>query len=138
MRENRNDIIEYLNKCQNCYSAVLNSKYKSEIQFIKFKRVFENIIIIGVNNNELKYFDCVANLNVSIVIWNKIKGYQLKGYRISKEDEHEYHNEIEKFKNNLKNSSIELSEISLILCYINDIYNVTPGKFAGKLVKYKE
>ena len=135
MRKNRNDIIEYLNKCQNCYSAVLNSDYKSEIQFIKFKKVFENIIILGVSNSEMKCFDCTANENISVVIWNQIEGYQLKGYRISKEDEHEYCNETEKFKNNLKDSSIELSKISLVLCYINDIYNVTPGKFAGKLVK---
>ncbi len=135
MRKNRNDIIEYLNKCQNCYSAVLNSNHKSEIQFIKFKRIFENIIILGVSNSDMKYFDCTANKNISVVIWNQIEGYQLKGYKISKEDEHEYCSEIEKFKNSFKDSSIELSKISLVLCYINDIYNVTPGKFAGKLVK---
>ena len=134
MKKNRNEIIEYINKCENCYSAVIGSNHKSEVQFIKHKKVFENVIVLGVGHNEIEYFNHTANENISVVFWNKIEGYQLKGYRISKEDEHKYYNEIKKFKTHLNGTGIELSKISVVLCYINDIYNVTPGKFAGKLV----
>jgi hypothetical protein len=129
--KSKDEILKYLNGCQNCF--VTNSKL--EIHLIKYKRAFEDIIILGVSNSDMKSFDCTTNRNISVVAWKQIEGYQLKGYRILKEDEHEYCNQIEEFKNGLKDANIELSKISLVLCYINDIYNVTPGKFAGKIVE---
>jgi hypothetical protein len=131
---NKNEIVEYLNECTICYSAVINKMQQPEIQLIKFKKVFKNSIILGVCNRDMKYFNAIANENISIAIWNKIEGYQLKGCQISKADEQVYADEIEIFKNELKDANVELSKVQLVLCSINDIYNVTPGKFAGQLV----
>lgn len=138
MKKNRNEIIDYLNICENCYYAVLDSNNKLVTKFTRFKRVFEDIMILGVKDSDIKHFDCTVNDNISVVIWNKIEGYQLKGFRISKENEGKYCSEIDEFKNSLSDNSIEPSNSGLILCYINEIYNVTPGKFAGELVKYSK
>jgi hypothetical protein len=104
MKKNRNNIIRYLNQCQNCHCSTFDNNSKLEIQSIKYKRAFENIIIMGVKNSEMEYFDYIFNKKNSIAIWNKIVGYQLEGYRILKEDE--YCSEIEMFynKSNLINS----------------------------------
>lgn len=138
MKKNKNEIIDYLNMCENCYFAVLDSNNKLETKFTRVKRVFEDIIILGVKDRDIKYLNSSANNNISVVIWNKIEGYQLKGSKISKDEEGKYYCEISEFMNSLNDNSIDKSNLRLILCSINDIYNITPGKFAGELVECLE
>ena len=105
-----------------------------QIQYIKYKRVYKNIIILGVSDSELNFFDCIINEKISVVIWNEIVGYQLDGDRISEEEEYKYCSEIEKFYISLNDRRRELININLVLYYIDDIYDVTPSRFAGKLL----
>lgn len=128
----KDKILKYFNGCQNCF--VTNNKL--EVCFVKCKRAFDNIIMLGVSKSDMKSFNNTTNENISVVAWKQIEGYQLKVCRLSKKDELKYDRQIEKFKIDLKDANIELAKISLVLCYINNIYYVTPGKFAGNLVKY--
>jgi hypothetical protein len=131
MIKTKNDLIQYTNQCQNCYCAILDHNNLPKIQFVRYKIFFERILIMGINNSEMTFFDCAANKNIAVVLWERIEGYQLKGYQIPQDKEAEYRSEINIFKDYLQEISIDLATISLVVCYITDIYNVTPGLSAG-------
>jgi hypothetical protein len=134
MIKTKDVLIQYTNQCQNCYCVILNDNNLPKIQFIRHKKIFEKTIILGIDISEMTLFDC-ANINIAVVLWEQIEGYQLKGYRIPQDKEAEYRSEINIFKDYLQEIGIDLATISLVVCYITDIYNVTPGLSAGKLVR---
>jgi hypothetical protein len=130
MINNRNQVIQYINKCPNCCSAVLGTNGKCKTMYISYKRVFENIIVLAVNKKEIVHFKNAANQHISVVFWDKLMGYQLKGCRISDKEILTHSNKIDELKDDI----VDTSNTSFLLFYIDHIYNVTPGKFAGKLV----
>lgn len=131
MMKNRNEVIDYINNCSNCYCAVLGESGECKTLFVSHKRVNESIIVLAVESKEIEMLNHAANQNISVVIWDNLQGYQLKGHRVSSEEIPEHYHVI----NNLKEDITDTSNICFVLCSINDIYNVTPGKFAGKLVQ---
>ncbi len=125
------EIIEYINTCDKCFAAILDDTNHPEVIFIKFKKVYDDTIVLGISKKDINYFNNLSNNSIAVTMWSKIKGYQLKGYRLL-EDEENYINVINKFKNDLKESNAKLSAIHLVLCNIKAMYYVTPGTLAGK------
>ena len=130
MMKNRNKVIEYVNDCTNSYCAVVNEDGKCKVLHVLYKRVTESIAVLAVDNKGIEAISNAANQNFSVVFWDKIHGYQFKGKRISGEGAKEHCCELDKLKEDIAHAFSG----SFIMCSIDDIYNVTPGKYAGKLV----
>ncbi|QTL98832.1 hypothetical protein GM661_13110 [Iocasia frigidifontis] len=73
-------------------------------------------------------------MKISIAIWKKIKGYQYKGKVISDLEGKNNSEQVEQFKNILLDNKVDISAIDIVICKIDFLYHLTPGKFAGKLV----
>lgn len=130
MKKDREEVIEYINNCPNCYGVMLGESGKCKTLHVSRKRVTESIMVLAVDNKDIEP-ENIANQNMSFVFWDKLQGYQLKGQRILGKDIPGYYDEIDK----LKDAIADKSDVSFVLCSINHIYYVTPGKFAGKLVQ---
>ena len=67
-------------------------------------------------------------------MWDKMKGYQIKGTKIAdhlKESEEI----VSSYKKTLVNKDINSKEIVFMVYKIEEIYYVTPGEFAGMKVE---
>ncbi|GMQ57435.1 hypothetical protein AN1V17_18300 [Vallitalea sediminicola] len=129
----KEEIIEYINSCDKCFASFKSNMKYPEIIFVKWIKIYNNIVALGVSKKDIKSFDNASNSNISVTIWNILKGYQLKGERIL-EDKEKNTYEVVKFRKDLKIDDDKNTEIELVLCDIKEIYHVTPGKFAGKLI----
>lgn len=130
MMKNRNEVIEYVNDCINCYGVVVNEDGECKVLHVPYKRVTESIVVLAVDNKEIEAISNAVNQNISVVFWDKIHGYQLKGKRISREEAKEHCYELDK----LREDVADAFGGCFIMYSIDDVYNVTPGKYAGKLV----
>lgn len=82
----------------------------------------------------MEQFKVVSNENIAITMWDKIKGYQIKGSRSrvdQKQYEHIHKNHTQSFDKN----EVNFSNIMFFFYKIEEFYHVTPGKLAGKEVK---
>ena len=133
MNKTRNETIDYINSCQNCYCAVLDACNRPEVIFVKETRVFGNMVAIVIEDEQKSLFGSGVT-NVAFTIWRKLEGYQLKGRIAAEAEKIAFSHEIEQFKATLADSKTDMSSRSIILCKIQDIYSVTPGNRAGDLL----
>jgi len=134
MMNDKTEIVNYMNSCNKCFAALLGEENYPEIVSIKFHIVHKDLLMIGVEPKYLKGFDVASNKKIAITMWDKIKGYQVKGTKIA-EHLKEYEDILSSYKNSLENKGINSVEITFTVYKIEEIYHVTPGKFAGKKVE---
>lgn len=130
----KEDIIKYSNTSSNCFVSILNEKNEIEVFSVKYKYVLDNVILLGIKKKEAKYLNATPEMKISIAIWKKIKGYQYKGKVISDLEGKNNSEQVEQFKNILLDNKVDISAIDIVICKIDFLYHLTPGKFAGKLV----
>lgn len=130
----KEDIIKYSNTCSNCFASILNEKNEIEVLSVKHKYVLDNMILLGIEKEKAKYLKATPEIKISIAIWQKIRGYQYKGKVISDFEAKNYSEYVEQFKNILLNNKVNISAINIVICKIDFLYHLTPGKFAGELV----
>lgn len=128
------EIADYINSCNKCFAAFLGDENYLQVFNIKFFNVEKDTLIIGLKDKDLKEFDKLSNHKIAITMWDKIKGYQIKGVKIT-EQLNGYEVTLDSYKNYLKNRGVNCKEITFINYHIKAIYNVTPGKYAGKKIE---
>jgi hypothetical protein len=126
-----NEIIEYLNSCEHCYITVVeNNQYITEK--IWNKLVNRDTVMLNISNKNPLYDIEEKEQKISIVFWHKVKGYQIKGYILSDTDtEKRFKNQDDQI-NELRKRQFDKENFKLIICKIDELYHVTPGKCAGK------
>lgn len=134
MQKTRNEIIDYLNFCQNCFCTVIENPNKPEAVFVNSWHVFDNIIIIGIDNDKKEMLNRAQNSNIAFAFWSKLEGYQIKGKIIPERNGGDYSDEIDKFKELLMDSKNDLFSKDFALIEITNIFCVTPGNQAGKML----
>jgi hypothetical protein len=128
------EITKFSNECTNCIVCFVNSKNELEVLPIKYKHIFEDMILLGNVKNKEKYLDFADNMKVSIAIWERINGYQFKGEKLLHIDGDIYSEQLNQFKEIISKDQVSMSDVNIILCKFHDIYHVTPGEFAGQLI----
>lgn len=76
----------------------------------------------------------LSNPKVAITMWNKIKGYQVKGTKILNNLK-QYEDILSCYKKHLENKGVNYKDIKFIYFNIEEIYHVTPGSYAGKKIE---
>lgn len=138
MQKSRNEILDYLNGCQNCYCTVIENCNRPEVVYIDLWRIFDNFIIIAVDNDKKERLSRAQNEKISFAIWSKLEGYQIKGKIVPEKNSAEYFGTIKSYRASLADSGIDLYSKKLVLTAITDIYSVTPGKQAGESLFQKD
>ncbi len=132
--EGKTEIFNYINSCDKCFAAFLDDTNHPEVLFIKYKKIYKDGLILGISQKDSKCFHILSNNNIAVTAWNNIKGYQLKGYPLS-EGQENHKKVLENYKQHLEDIHGNLSTIQFVLYNIKEIYYVTPGVLAGKLVE---
>lgn len=131
---NKNESVQFANSCNNCFVVFLNPEKSIEVLPVKYKYFFKNVMIFGVNSDKKMYSNIVSAGKISVAVWEKTKGFQFKGDKISRRDNNKFSMENEKFIKYLHDNIVKPEHIKILVYRINEIYHVTPGKYAGELV----
>lgn len=128
------EIANYINSCNKCFAAFLGDENSPQVFSIKFFNVEKDTLIIGLKDKDLKEFRRLLNQKIAVTMWDKIKGYQIKGVKITQQLK-EYEDILNRYKNYLENKGVNYKEITFINYHIKEIFHVTPGKYAGKKIE---
>lgn len=110
MNKSAGEVIKHINSAQNGVLAYENAKNKVTAIFIKSWVVKDNVIEVDISQKIYDEIKNIDNKKFAISIWEKMKGYQIKG--------------------TLKDAD----EKKLCITF-EKIYNVSPGNHAGELVE---
>lgn len=115
----REEINKYIMTCDHCYYAVVNNDNNLEVNKARCISIIQNQILIR-SNSVMNILYGIDN-KIAITLWKGIKGYQLKGYRVTKKS---YKITSDIYENELENDRVAV-------CEIEEIYCVSPGELAG-------
>lgn len=127
MQKNREELIHYLNGCPNCYGTIVDDVGRPEIIYIDRWYVFDNGMIIAIDDHKKEILKRAHHSKIAFAIWNKMEGYQMKGTIMAS-------GEIKKLWDSIEDSKKDLISKGAMVIAMTDIYSVTPGKQAGENV----
>lgn len=130
----KKEIANYINTCNKCFASFLGDENYPEVFSIKFFYVEKDVLIIGLKHRTLKEYNLVSNQKITITMWDKMNGYQIKGIKTI-EQLNQYEDALNSYTNYLENKGVNCKEITFINYNIKEIYHVTPGKYAGKKIE---
>ncbi len=122
---NKDDIIDSMNLCKNCFVCFKCTKKPLDIICIDFKKVYKDYFLIAIekDNSGLKH---VIKEKAAITMWNGLVGFQIKGTLI----ENVKSFDDDKYKDFI--NSFDYTEYSVFVYETTNIYYVTPGTLAGQ------
>ena len=133
MHFEKNELINFINNCSNCYMSFIAEDSKLDVHYIENLKTIDDIIMLAVRGEVFDFGDYINNRKIALCCWSKLIGYQLKGSVVDINILINYNKEYHEFCKYLKEQYCEMN-YSVIVMSFDKVYSVTPGKIAGALL----